>query len=194
MVDQTDFLLIQEATDQKIMTQTITKKFKSFNFYKAWNNNKYATGVANASHTKPYYTRSYISPVTEPILNTPKAISLQKYKRGKQDLLIINIHAINFRLLKAFKKHITQVDSDIKNHKGPIIYAGDFNTWSKSKKDFIDNYLASYGLKEAVMKRVHNGLHLDHIYLRGFKNFQAEQLENKSTSDHYPIMLNVQDD
>lgn len=184
-----DFLLVQEATDQKVITQTITKLFDHFNFYKTWSNKKYTTGVANASKSKPYYTKSYLSPVTEPILKTPKAISLEKYKWGKLDLLIINIHAINFRLISAFKKHITQIDRDLKRHNGPIIFAGDFNTWSKTRKDFLNTYLASNDLREVSINRVHNGPHLDHIYTRGIENVKAVQLDNKSTSDHHPIML-----
>jgi endonuclease/exonuclease/phosphatase (EEP) superfamily protein YafD len=186
-----DFVLIQEATDQEIIIEAMNLNFKHHRFYKSWSNKEYTTGIVNASRVSPYYTHSYISPVTEPIVQTPKVISLEKIKRDAQDLLIINIHAINFRLLKAFKKHITQIDEDLKNHDGPVIFAGDFNTWSKSRKDFLDSYLGSYQIKEVPIKRVYSGLHLDHIYTRGLNNIRAKQLEKKSTSDHYPLVLYV---
>ena len=186
-----DFVLIQEATDQKIITETLTKTFPHYNFYKSWSSKKYTTGIANASKVSSYYTHSYLSTVTEPVLNTPKVISLEKVKWNEKDLLIISIHAINFRLLDAFKKYITQVERDLKKHRGPIIFAGDFNTWSASRKNFLDRYLKSHGLVEVPIRRVHNGLHLDHIYTRGLNNISAKQLEQKSTSDHYPLVLYV---
>ena len=46
-----------------------------------------------------------------------------------QQLLVVNVHAINFVMLHTFEAFIKQLISAMKNHHGPILLAGDFNTW-----------------------------------------------------------------
>ncbi len=180
-----DFALIQEAVDTESTLRVFDFSFNDYRFYESWSNHKQATGLLIASNLKPKNTYVFKSPINEPLANTPKLIAAETFQIEGKDLLIINIHAINFRRTKHFKAHIKTVSNLIDNHVGPVIFAGDFNTWKASRKAFLNEFMSSKNLSEAKFIRS-EFLELDHVYFRGIHLKNIEQL-NVNGSDHFPI-------
>ena len=70
----------------------------------------------------------------EPWLGTPKATSITEYPlQDREDrLLTINLHAVNFALgLEDFQAQLHALTDVLASHQGPVILAGDLNTWSE---------------------------------------------------------------
>jgi endonuclease/exonuclease/phosphatase (EEP) superfamily protein YafD len=75
----------------------------------------------------------------EPILRTAKSSGLSYFPiAGRTDqLLVINTHAMNFNFGQPFRSQIEATVRMIEGHVGPMIWAGDFNTWSKGRRSFL---------------------------------------------------------
>lgn len=112
---------------------------------------------------------------------------------SKDPLLVINLHGINFTLTeKPLKKQIAPYLALIKQHHGPIIFSGDFNTWSDVRLESVEQSLIASGFSEALFREDKRltifGLPLDHIFFRGLKVVEAQSLTTAS-SDHSPQLV-----
>ena len=89
-----------------------------------------------------------------------------------ETLAIVNIHAINFDLaLAGYRAQLTALANVVAQHHGPIIFAGDFNTWSAAREATVAEVLSPLGLHEVRLpsdeRSVFLGRHVDHIFVRG---------------------------
>jgi len=131
-------------------------------------------------------------PIREPLLNTPKSSAFAYYPilESAERLLIINAHLINFRTLKAFKQQLGQITEVIFEHSGPVLFAGDLNTWSVSRKDELLNEMAKAGLSNVVFaNEKRKFLLLDYIFVRGLLVKEAHLLYDIRSSDHLPLAM-----
>jgi endonuclease/exonuclease/phosphatase (EEP) superfamily protein YafD len=132
---------------------------------------------------------------SEPWLVIPKTGLATIYPLDKQNdsLLLINIHGVNFTftatpLIEQMQPYL----SLIKAHPGPVIFSGDFNTWSTPRLEQVVEILEQEGFQEASFtpdqrSRVF-GKALDHIYYRGLQVVESETRATK-TSDHNPLIV-----
>jgi len=152
-----------------------------------------ATGVKTGSAVSSSSQRYFVSPDVEPFFKTPKMLLATTYPflNSSEKLLTLNIHAINFVSFAKYKRQVEQIVGIIEAHTGPVILAGDFNTWNGLRYKTLLDITKSVGLEEAVLTRPgrwqHLNRHLDHIYYRGLELKKTEVLFNIRTSDHYPI-------
>ena len=77
-------------------------------------------------------------------------------------------------------------------HRGPIIIAGDFNNWSKSRSRLISEMAQRLSLEQLPFKN-HNrtrvfGSEIDHIFYREL-SVMAHKTHEVSSSDHNPITV-----
>ena len=152
-----------------------------------------STGVMTVSTAIPLVQCNLSA--REPWLRTPKATLVTEYALdGEQEtLLVVNIHAVNFTLgLGAFEAQLDGASRILARHEGPVIFAGDFNTWRQSRLTHLDSIIDEHGLASVqfpddVRKRVF-GLPLDHVYVRGLDVVDAETEETNS-SDHNPMRV-----
>lgn len=154
---------------------------------------KIETGVTTASHAKAIETTFRRSPVVEPILRSPKITLFSRYQiEGSDEILMVaNFHGVNFVSAYAFQRHLHQVRDQLKHHKGPIIWAGDFNSWTQQKTDFMMAVMKELKLKEVTYKKDQRkkimGYPLDYIFYRGLKLKEATTLGHVQSSDHTPM-------
>jgi len=133
----------------------------------------------------------------EPITKTKKMLLATLYPLDhlKQSLLVINVHAINFVSFEKFKAHMDQMSQTLEHHNGPILLAGDFNTWNGKRLKYFNELATSFLLEEVEMTRQprlnHLFQHLDHIYCRGLETIDAHVHTQIHSSDHYPISLSL---
>lgn len=185
-----DIILIQEAMHTADIQKTFTEKFDhSFSFSKSFcNSDKQATGVMSSSSFMLQNNLTLVSPDTEPMTNTPKVSGYSVINIPEiGPVHIINTHGLNFNLGSKFERQINRLAEFIGQLQGPVIWAGDFNTWSNGRQKHLDQKAKSLGLTHLNPKNDRRNLILDHVYTRGLEIISIEILENIKSSDHLPI-------
>ncbi len=136
----------------------------------------------------------YLSEHSEPLSHTQKLLLSTQYPlAGTADrLLVINMHAINFVGDKKYVDQLSQLSVAMDGHTGPMILAGDFNTWSATRLQAFRSVADKAGLLEAQMTRqcrlAHLNQHLDHVFYRGLTLRSIDSLAHVRSSDHAPIV------
>lgn len=189
-----DLAFIQEASMQAQIPQAIPLDLYS-NFAAGYTTASRATGVLTLSTGTPSMHCELTT--WEPWLGTPKATSITAYPlRDREDqLLAINLHAINFDLgLASFHSQFEALRDVLANHQGPIILAGDLNTWSEDRQSLVDEFMLEYGLGsvtfEPDLRTRAFGRALDHIYIRGLRANDAKVIP-VSSSDHNALRVSL---
>jgi endonuclease/exonuclease/phosphatase (EEP) superfamily protein YafD len=150
----------------------------------------FETGVATGARFSNFRAEALLTTAREPLLRTPKSMLVTEYAlAGRTDtLLVVNVHAINFVLSSSFESQMLQLEEAIARHRGPIVVAGDFNTWKKSRMDLLIISLGRHGvvLAPAAGK---SRIALDHIFSRGLRILRTPKVERVKSSDHQPLLI-----
>lgn len=124
---------------------------------------------------------------------THKSLILTRHPlAGGAQLLVANIHAINFVHHGHFYNDITAVKGELLRHRGPLIVAGDFNVWSRQRRRYLSDFCRAIGLRQAVMEDPHHiksylRQPLDFIFYRDLTLRSATAINTNLISDHNPI-------
>lgn len=194
LIDNTDFVVTQEFLfDDELEDLAEQKSNNYWAFAKSFETGDGWTGVATVSKWHAKHSVAVKSPGTEPVTNTPKMslISVFSIEDGRE-LMVVNVHALNFNLTHgAFKKQIDDVIARIQHHAGPMILAGDFNTWASERRTYLFKKAASLGLTRADLENPMGVMNatLDHIFYRDVVVSEAMVLDDFLTSDHAPLMI-----
>jgi endonuclease/exonuclease/phosphatase (EEP) superfamily protein YafD len=132
------------------------------------------------------------SPDAEPVLGTPKMALITTYDLAfsDDDLLVVNVHGINFRTGGAFAAQMAMIERAVASHVGPMILAGDFNTWSSGRKETLTHMTRALGLSPVEPADDERGfLRLDHVFVRGLSVRGARFVNGLDSSDHAPIAV-----
>ena len=147
-------------------------------------------GVMNLSRTQTLSACAFT--VKEPLIRFEKSAIVAYYPLSSgEELLVVNLHGINFEWnLTHYSRQFEAISLELDKHHGPIILAGDFNTWRTQRLNVITEFAKRFNLSE-ISYRVDErqrvfGFPLDHIYYRGLTFLEAESLAT-SSSDHNPI-------
>ena len=155
-------------------------------------------GVATASSSKLDEATALLSDAGEPLAGTRKAALVTRHRFGGRMLVVANLHALNFSpRLGGFTRQLADIADRLRESGVPAIAAGDFNTWSRRKRDLADSLFGAAGLVRLdfgaaeSLKSSAFGNALDHIY------FTADRLEVEPStirvhtgirsSDHLPL-------
>jgi endonuclease/exonuclease/phosphatase (EEP) superfamily protein YafD len=185
---------IQEASIQAEIPQAInTPLYQAF--AAGYTTSEQETGVMTLSSSSPSLHCNFTS--WEPWLGTPKATSVTEFPlAGRQDrLLTINLHAVNFALgLEEFQQQFRALSNLLTHHQGPVILAGDLNTWSDKRQAMVDEFTREFGLSAVSfapdLRTTAFGRALDHIYVRGLQA-QDSRVIPVSSSDHNPLWVRL---
>lgn len=150
-------------------------------------------GVLSASMVESKSAQAYLSEGKESLIGPHKSLLLSTYPfEDGSTLLILNIHAINFRENQRYFKDLERFLELMKYHKGAMIVAGDFNSWNKKrivKLHEIREYLAlnSVPFKQIDKVKSFMGNHLDFIFYRGVELVDFTVYKDHGLSDHNPL-------
>ncbi|NAX22273.1 endonuclease/exonuclease/phosphatase family protein [Vibrio sp. V39_P1S14PM300] len=150
-------------------------------------------GVLNLAPQLPVEACAYTE--LEPWIRLPKSALYATYQlsNGAQ-LAVVNIHAVNFTYgTKEYRRQLNTLTEALMQHPGPVIIAGDFNSWSKERLQVMRNTLEMIGVHEVSYlpdhrKQFINGLPLDHVFYKGLK-FEKAEAPSTDASDHNPLMV-----
>ncbi|ABZ76782.1 Endonuclease/exonuclease/phosphatase [Shewanella halifaxensis HAW-EB4] len=190
LVERSDLLLLQEAQLTKALNSFVESQKLSMLLAQAFSFDGEPVGVMNL--TREPALSSCVFRKAEPYINFPKSMLVSYYLLSDlSQLLVVNIHSINFTIgLDEYLAQLRIVEAAIQDHKGPVIFAGDMNTWSDSRFETIKQLANRTGLKEAIPAADSRteifGQHLDHIFYRDLELVKAESIIT-SSSDHNPV-------
>jgi len=193
LIQGKDIVTLQEA----LLDEELHKALDIQNLYWALTTafiyKKSKVGVLTAARVNPNKLCSLST--NEPIIRLPKTLLMSKYPLlGRSDeLLVVNIHSVNFTFdIDKYKKQIQTLQKVIQKHQGPMIIAGDFNSWSKQRMQVLKQFRQSLSLTKLpeqnhTRTRVFGNV-IDHIFYRGLLPINIETFEVNS-SDHNPITV-----
>lgn len=131
----------------------------------------------------------------EPIFKTPKAALIKYFpiEGCGERLLVINVHATLVRLVAAAVEEMEHLLSHIPAHHGPMILAGDFNTFTPAYLRAVSAVLKAIGLEYVPIPHDPRpkSQALDQIFCRGLEVKHIEVDTTVRNSDHFPILLHV---
>lgn len=198
-----DLFVIQEAYDISRMTDELASiegtrwdLGRSFQYVRY---NFHGTGTMVGSRAEPEEVLVTHTPDHEPVTNTPKAMTYAKYPiDNNQSLLVVSVHAINFRELAPFKRNMLQIRAEVEKHSGPVLVAGDFNTHMKDRMNYLKKMMTELKMAEITwingeqrMRAPVTNQILDHGFVRGLSVKHAEVIGTSRGSDHKPLILEL---
>jgi endonuclease/exonuclease/phosphatase (EEP) superfamily protein YafD len=188
-----DILLLQEAC-VNLSQERIDHYDPAYSwiFGESFAQQQQAFGVLTGTRIQESHAFNRHGPVREPFLNTPKSTAFSYYPiaGSARQLLIINSHFINFRPLNAFEQQLKQIGGVIDRHTGPVLFAGDFNTWNRSRRDLLLQEMAGHGIEQVHFANEHRRiLLLDYVFTRELSVREAHLLTDVRSSDHTPLSL-----
>lgn len=131
----------------------------------------------------------------EPWIRLPKGILVSRYPLTDttEKLVVANVHLINFTInTKAYKDQLKRLQSILLQHNGPLIVAGDFNTWNSARSRLVEKFMSDLQLtpvefSNSVRSEVF-GRKVDHVYYRDMELTSAIGVA-VTTSDHNPMAV-----
>ena len=151
-------------------------------------------GVLTACRTESVSAKAYLSESQESLIGPHKSLLLSTYPLSKeQTLLVLNVHAINFRENSSYKKELEIFAQKARAHKGPMIIAGDFNAWNKKRMEALHKLRSELSLEMVVFddEKVKSfmGYSLDFVLYRGMECLEKEVIVDHNISDHHPLLV-----
>ena len=70
-------------------------------------------------------------------------------------LMVVNLDVINFVRIEAYKHELNRSLEALNGHLGPIILAGDFNTWSSARTHYLIHAIKQLGLTQVSIASKH---------------------------------------
>jgi endonuclease/exonuclease/phosphatase (EEP) superfamily protein YafD len=190
-----DLLLIQEASLTEGLHGVLANAGFDGLLASAFALDGRETGALSAARVRP--ASACVQRQFEPLLQLPKAAVIQRYGLSgtTERLAVANVHAINFTLgLADYREQLEAIARELADHRGPLIVAGDFNTWSASRFDVVKDVMQRMGL-QPVLPLVDTrsrffGQQVDYIFVRGLEVVHAAAPEVES-SDHNPVLVTL---
>ncbi len=184
---ENNIMFLQEAVENRVLLES--KPFASF--VMGYKTKEFNSGVLTLSDYPIVVRCSYLH--KEPWLRTPKATNVMLLDIDGTLLLAANIHSINFTLrTKIFEAQLNEMQKIFLAYSGPIVFGGDFNTWSERRLNALTRIANSANLtevafREGVRKQVF-GSSLDRFFIRDIKIIKSKSRAS-TASDHNPIFV-----
>ena len=204
-----DLLFLQEASGLLTQSQFLAGRFAPSWRY-PWPGGE-VVGVINASTVKPLSVQALPSFWREFFVTAPKTCLAGKYLLPNGTyLLAINVHLPTFERwgTMKYRSQLGALKKIMAQHPGPIVLAGDFNTWSRKRLALLEECVANLRLTEVVdfcgrpktgdkkprflnwLLGIDPRLALDRVYYRGLSFYSAGVLPYE-TSDHKALKVTL---
>jgi endonuclease/exonuclease/phosphatase (EEP) superfamily protein YafD len=139
--------------------------------------------------------RRIVCKYPEPVFKTPKVALVTFYQLAgaSHPLMVVNLHATLIRRVKLALEEMEHLIGSLPTHEGPMILAGDFNTFTPGYLRVISKALAAIGLKHVPIPadpRPAVGA-LDQLFVRGLDVERIYVDTTVKNSDHFPIFADL---
>lgn len=192
LIEEGDIILLQEAHLTAELTEALRRARLNWSLATAFRYQGAEAGVLTASRNE--LLGVCMQRFQEPVVQTPKTSLLARFPLATGgDLVVVNMHAINFTVDDIyFSAFWQEMETILQPYDGPLIVAGDFNTWSAARQAIVVRTTERLGLtpvrfpldqRTRILDRP-----IDHVYSRGLVPVDAVVYE-LSTSDHNPMRV-----
>jgi len=207
---QPDFLLMQEATDDLLKGGGIGGHFAGSWRYPLPGGE--TIGLMTLSKVSPAQLTPLPTKHREFFITAPKLSLATEYALADgRTLLLVNVHILAFERgpNKAVADQLRGLQAVMMAHRGPIIMAGDLNTWSDQRLLMLARLAEELGLTEVQgfpegrrtggigwrwadkLYGVREDMPLDRVFQRGFHARKAQVLPYRS-SDHAALLVRLE--
>ena len=191
LCDQSDLFLVQEARLTPDCSNAVNQSGLNWNAAISFLSprGKIPTGIASGCRA-PASDILFNASVCEPLFHIPKMTMKLLYPLAHTQLLVINLHAINFSGLAPFKQTLQNAADLLDRFNGPVVMAGDFNVWSRGRTEEMLFTTQKLGLKEISfqpdLRTRYWRRSVDYIFVRGLETVHSSVWDVES-SDHRPM-------
>lgn len=193
---RSDLLLVQEAAlTPELRALLAASGHAHWTLAGSWGLGGVETGVLSAARVAPL--AECVQRAFEPLLQLPKAALISHFALEGSDapLAVANLHAVNFTLgMQEFRAQLDALVQVLELHSGPMIVAGDFNTWSAQRLQAMHEAMARLTLAAvtpAADRRTRVfGQQIDHLFVRGLE-LRAAEVPEVDASDHNPLLATL---
>lgn len=190
-----DFILLQEAIVDQRMPKIWKEDFSSYEWHLAqsfhYKKDLSSTGVAIGSKLRPESVDFIRAKTRELFWLTPKLTLFSEYDFAGTKVLFVCTHVLNFVTLGAFTESLYEIAAKMSTFEGPIVLAGDFNTWNFKRYMVMKTIFRDLGLEHLDLEEDGRVLKLDHVFVRGFDVIKARVHHTVLSSDHFPIEIRL---
>lgn len=130
----------------------------------------------------------------EPVVRVPKSVLVTAYgvKDSAEKFLLFNLHIINFTLdYDLYRKQLQVIVKIVKEHAGPYVIAGDFNSWNRMREEILFEVMSDLRAKTVDMKVDDRskffGRAVDYIFYSELE-LLGSSAERVRSSDHNPVI------
>jgi endonuclease/exonuclease/phosphatase (EEP) superfamily protein YafD len=190
-----DLVMIQEAALTDRLPRVLGEAGHDSLLASAFALNDRETGVLTAARVRP--TSACVQRSFEPLLQLPKSALITYYAVDGIDgtLAVANVHSINFTLgLGEYRAQLDAIARELAGHRGPVIVAGDFNTWNPTRLEVVGDVMHGLGLRPVLplvdTRSRFMGHQVDYVFVRGLEVEHAAAPEVAS-SDHNPVQATL---
>lgn len=191
-----DLVLLQEAFLGGKMRQFFKERSqKNWQYAQSF---RYArggdtTGVALGASVQPREVSFARSPGREPVIHTPKMAVVASYalEGSAEPLLVVNVHGQLLTSYAWYEAQLRNLADIIRKHRGPVIWAGDFNSWTAARLALVQRLAGELGFSPVRFvpderKKV-LGNPIDHVFVRGFTVESSRVYGELRSSDHQAL-------
>lgn len=190
-----DFILLQEALVDNRMPLLWQNDFSAYEWHLAqsfhYKRDLSSTGVAIGSKVSPMSVDFIRSKAREFFWLTPKLTLFSEYDFEGRKVLFVCTHVLNFVTTGAFSSSLYEIAQKISEFNGPVVLAGDFNTWNVKRYMIMKSIFRELKLEHLDLDNDGRLLKLDHVFVRGFDVLKAEVHHTALGSDHFPLEIKL---
>jgi endonuclease/exonuclease/phosphatase (EEP) superfamily protein YafD len=190
-----DVVLLQEALLTAELQRVLRDAGHDWLLAGSFNLNGQETGVLSAARVRPASACAQRS--FEPLLQLPKSALIARYKisGSEEALAVANVHSINFTLgFGEYRDQLEGIARELAGHRGPVIFAGDFNTWNPARLEVLADVMQGLGLAPALpladTRTRFLGHPVDFVFVRGLDVVHAVA-PDVTSSDHNPVLATL---
>ena len=193
--EQSDLLLLQEAALTPELSAALADGRYAWILASSFAFDGTDFGVVMAARVRPIFfctDRAF-----EPLLGIPKSSLVARFRVAGREttLALATVHAINFTFdLEAYRAQLGALGDTLAQDTGPILLAGDFNTWSEAREQSVQT-LAHRLMLAPIAFPVDDrsrffGRPADWAYARGVEILGAVS-PRVTSSDHNPLLVTL---
>lgn len=186
-----DIILLQEAALEPVLDTQLDIAANQWLMATAFHLDDREIGVMSAARVAP---QAYcVAREPEPLFKIPKIGLAAAYRFAglERSLLVVNIHIVNYTIdVDAVQRQIGALEQIVRTHEGPVIVAGDFNTWNNEREDLVLQKMNELGMSSVSFEPDHRVSFFNHkvdgVFYRGLEVTKSLSHQVES-SDHNPL-------
>jgi len=144
-------------------------------------------------------------------LLTPKAALISQLPLSDgRELCLVNVHGLNFDPTgRQLARQLGELRERVAHLRGPVVVAGDFNTWNDRRMGAVQDLAHALDLEEVApdfpggtkgrvpLRKARetlgldHRLHLDRLFVRGLVPVHAAWMDSFRCSDHVPLIAHL---